>query len=504
MRWTPSSRDRDDQPVTSSTGLRARSHSEMLVPTRPPRRPKSRVKIAEEPRRVSGFLRFFNGLFSFAFVLLVFLGAVALLLKSKFDEPGPLAHATVAVIPKGEGVYEIASRLERDGIVGDRRLFMAQYLASRVYGGLAGDKASIKAGEYEVRKNASLKQVLDTLVEGRSILMKISVPEGLTSQQIVERLRAEPNLNGEIAEIPPEGTLLPDTYKFSRGMSRQEILDRMRTEHQKFVAQVWEKRQKDVPLDTVEKMIVMASIIEKETGRADERERVAAVFVNRLRKNMRLQSDPTIIYGLVGGQGSLGRSITRADIDSKTAYNTYQISGLPPGPICNPGRSAIEATLNPAETQDLYFVADGTGGHTFSPTLKDHNEAVQNWRRIEREQKDKEKARANPEPAAPAAAAAPTAPQRLQIKNANDPARKAAGGGQGNGAQGATKSAGDAKSPATPKSGLGAAPKTPAATTKAGGASTKAPGDKTSADPSGGSADATVTKKAARPVPPPQ
>jgi UPF0755 protein len=467
--------------------LRARSHSELLVPTRPPRPPK-RVKVAQEPRRANGVLRFFNGVFSFFFVLLVFLSVVAVLLKAKFEEPGPLAHATVAVIPKGEGVYEIASRLERDGIVSDRRLFMAQYLASRIYGGVAGDRASIKAGEYEVRKNASLKQVLDTLVEGRSILMKVTVPEGLTSQQIVERLRAEPNLTGEIAEIPPEGTLLPDTYKFSRGMSRQEILGRMQTEHQKFITQVWERRRKDLPLDSIEKAVIMASIIEKETGRVDERERVAAVFVNRLRKNMRLQSDPTIIYGLVGGQGALGRPITRADIDSRTPYNTYQISGLPPGPICNPGRSAIEATLNPADTQDLYFVADGTGGHTFSPTLKDHNDAVQNWRRIEREQREKEKAKEEAAAAAAAGAAAPkAAPPRLQIRNAHDPARKSGHGAKAAGETG--------KSTGSSKSGLGATSKAPASAAKASGAA-KAPSGKDSSNPP-------VVKKAARPVPVP-
>ncbi len=336
---------------------------------------------------MNGFLRFVNALMTISFLGLVIAGAVALLLRSSFDQPGPLAQQTMAVIPKGEGVIDIAGRLERDGIITDRRLFMAQYYALRLYGGLASDKASIKAGEYEIKKNASLRQVIETLVEGKSILMKVTVPEGLTSQQIVERLRADPNLAGDIAQVPPEGSLLPDTFKYSRGMSRQEIIDRMQSEHQKFVAAAWEKRQAELPMKTVEQALIMASIIEKETGRHDERDKVAAVFVNRMRKNMRMQSDPTIIYGLVGGQGSLGRGITRSDIDSKTPYNTYQIDGLPPGPICNPGRSAIEAALNPAKTNDLYFVADGTGGHAFTTTLKDHNTAVQNWRRIERDQK---------------------------------------------------------------------------------------------------------------------
>jgi UPF0755 protein len=336
-------------------------------------------------------LRFFNGLLSFAFLLLLISGAVALALRANFEQPGPLGHTTVAVIPKGEGVYEIASRLEREGIVSDRRLFMANYLSERLYSSLTDSKPiQLKAGEFEIRRQASLRQVLETLIEGKAILYRITIPEGLTSAQIIDRVRAEPNLQGEIQNLPAEGTLLPDTYKFSRGMARQELVDRMRTEQQRFLATVWEKRQKDLPLQTPEQALVLASIVEKETGRADERDKVAGVFVNRLRTRMRLQSDPTIVYGIAAGQGSLGRGITRADIDTKTPYNTYQIDGLPPTPICNPGRPAIEATLNPAKTSDLYFVADGTGGHTFSPTLKDHNSAVQVWRRFEREMKAKQ------------------------------------------------------------------------------------------------------------------
>jgi UPF0755 protein len=184
---------------------------------------------------------------------------------------------------------------------------------------------------------------------------------------------------------------LPDTYRVSKGMSRQELLGRMQAESAEFLARAWEKRAADLPVATPREALILASIVEKETGKADERQRVAAVFVNRLKKKMRLQSDPTIIYGIVGGRGSLGRSITRSDIDTKTDYNTYRINGLPPGPICNPGRETIEATLNPAVTNDLYFVADGTGGHTFSETLAAHNAAVQNWRKIEKTQAGQER-----------------------------------------------------------------------------------------------------------------
>ena len=391
MRHEPTLRDPTRMP---------RSPAEVLEPTRAPRAPRSVVRIQREPGPVSGLLRFCNGLLSFAFLVLLIAAVVALALRANFETPGPLAHATVAVIPKGEGVNEIASRLEREGIVSDRRLFMANYLTERLYSSLTEGKAiQLKAGEFEIRRQASLRQVLETLIEGKAILYRITIPEGLTSAQIVERVRAEPNLQGEVQNLPAEGTLLPDTYKFSRGMPRQELVDRMRTEQQRFLATVWEKRQKDLPVQTPDQALVLASIIEKETGRADERERVAGVFVNRLKARMRLQSDPTIVYGLVAGQGSLGRGITRADIDTKTPYNTYQIDGLPPAPICNPGRPAIEATLNPAKTSDLYFVADGTGGHTFSPTLKDHNSAVQVWRRFEREMKAKQE---------PAAVSVPT------------------------------------------------------------------------------------------------
>ena len=374
------------------------------MPTRPPtpatsgRRAMRSVPLDGEPRASSRVLRFFSGALTFFLLVLVIVGGSTFVVTRNFDVPGPLTSTTVVVIPKGEGTYDIAARLEGKGIITDRRLFVAQYWAARSFGGLAADK-TIKAGEYEVKAAASVRDVLDTLIEGRAILHKVTIPEGLTSLQIVERLRADTGLSGEITEVPAEGTLLPDTYKVGRGMARQEVIDRMRADQKRVAAQLWARRQPDLPVKTLEQALILASIVEKETSRADERTKVAAVFVNRLRKPMRLQSDPTIIYGLVAGQGPLGRAITRADIDSKTSYNTYQIDGLPPTPICNPGRSAIEATLNPAKTQDLFFVADGTGGHAFTTNLKDHNIAVGNWRRIEREKA------ARLQPGAPAAPA---------------------------------------------------------------------------------------------------
>jgi UPF0755 protein len=368
------------------------------------------------PRRGGGFMRFFSGLFTLALFLMLGAGAVAALLYHQFETPGPLAVSRVITVPKGEGRIEIATRLEREGAISNRWAFIANYLLRNS----VHKPFELKAGDYEIKKNASMADIMEMLTQGRGVLSKLTIPEGMTSLQIVEKLRGEEELVGDITEVPPEGSLLPDTYRFSKGMERRELIERMQAEMQRVLTTVWERRQPSLPISTPEEAIIFASIVEKETGRADERGRVAAVFMNRLKKGMRLQSDPTVIYGIAGGQGTLGRSITRADLDQKTAHNTYQIGGLPPTPICNPGRSAIEATLNPAATTDLYFVADGTGGHTFSDTLKEHNAAVTNWRKVEREKKKEAGAEATASPDAipvpPAAAAA--APRVLNVSPA--------------------------------------------------------------------------------------
>jgi UPF0755 protein len=219
-------------------------------------------------------------------------------------------------------------------------------------------------------------------------------------------MRANPDLEGDITEIPAEGTLLPDTYRFQIGDTRQDILERMQAGQQKFLAKMWEERDPDIVVQTPEEAVILASIVEKETSRADERPRIASVFQNRLKKNMRLQSDPTIIYGLVGGKGVLDHPIQQDELDRDTAYNTYKINGLPPTPIANPGRAAIEAVLKPAKTKDLYFVADGNGGHAFAPSLEEHNKNVMRWRQVEKVQREQERAEA-----AAAAAAAKTGPE---------------------------------------------------------------------------------------------
>jgi len=249
-------------------------------------------------------------------------------------------------------------------------------------------KSRLRAGEYQIPAHASMRDVMGILVQGKALLYKVTIPEGLTSQQIVERLKADAVLTGDISEVPQEGTLLPETYSFPRGTTRQQIVDQMRRHQEQVLDELWDQRAPNLPFTSREEAMTMASIVEKETGRPEERRLVASVFVNRLRKGMRLQSDPTIIYGITGGNGSLERPILQSDIDKATPYNTYQVAGLPPTPIANPGRASIEATLNPAETDYLYFVADGTGGHVFSSNLAEHTRNVAHWREVERQQRE--------------------------------------------------------------------------------------------------------------------
>ena len=369
-----------------STGRVARSPAERLEPTRPAvRRRRSR-----EPGPSRPFVRFLSGIFTFLLIMMFVAGGAAVVLQNRLNSPGPLTNSKIVVVPRGEGSHEIAARLERDGVISDRRLFVAGYLLSKAGAWVDGSGPfQLKAGDYQVPQAASMRHVMDIIAAGKTITYRVTIPEGLTSQQIVERLKADSNLSGDIDEVPAEGSLLPETFIVQRGASRQSIIDNMRAELQKLHERTWSQRRKDLPFKTWEEALVLASIVEKETGRADERERVAAVFLNRLKKNMRLQSDPTILYGIGGGKTVWNRPILRSEIAQKTPHNTYQIDGLPPTPICNPGKAAIEAVLNPANTKDLYFVADGSGGHVFSETLKDHGTNVQRWRNIEKDLKAK-------------------------------------------------------------------------------------------------------------------
>jgi UPF0755 protein len=271
--------------------------------------------------------------------------------------------------------------LTREGVIDQPWVFIGGVLVLKAREGL-------KAGEYEFEAHSSLRDVVATIVEGKVVPHQVSIPEGLTSQQIVARLLADDVLTGEIKAIPAEGSLLPDTYNFTRGVTREQMVERMQQAQQRAVEEIWEHRSPDLPLKTPEQLVTLASLVEKETGKSDERSRVAAVFVNRLKQNMRLQSDPTIIYGLVGGKGTLGRPINKGEITQPTPYNTYVINGLPPGPITNPGRASLEAAANPARTRELYFVADGTGGHVFAETYEQQQRNVARLRAIETDQKD--------------------------------------------------------------------------------------------------------------------
>jgi UPF0755 protein len=317
-----------------------------------------------------------------AIVLAAIVAAAVLFVgRQSFDAPGPLAEDRVVNIPHGSGIRDIADVLQREGVIDQPWVFIGGVFVLKA-------REDLKAGEYQFKAHASLRDVVETIVEGRVVTHQISVPEGLTSEQIVARLLDDDVLTGNIAEIPREGSLLPDTYNFSRGITREQLIQRMQQSEQRLVKDIWDHRSADLTIKTPDQLVILASLIEKETGKPEERTRVAAVFVNRLKQKMKLQSDPTIIYGLVGGKGTLGRPIMKSEIDQATPYNTYQIDGLPPGPICNPGRASLEAAANPARTREIYFVADGTGGHVFAETYEQHQKNVARLRLIQTDQKD--------------------------------------------------------------------------------------------------------------------
>ncbi|MDI4664399.1 endolytic transglycosylase MltG [Xanthobacter autotrophicus] len=335
-----------------------------------PARPARPSRSARHPAVTIG-----SGIFTFLLFVFVGMGLVGWYGQRAFTEPGPLTAEKVVLIPRGAGVRDMAEILQREGVVENWLVFVAGQKLGR-------PDANLKAGEYLFKPGQSVASVIDTIASGKVVLHQVTIPEGLTSQQVVKRLMDNELLTGTPA-VPQEGTLLPETYRIHRGMTRDEVLQQMAEAQRKLLATIWAKRAPDLPVKSPQELVTLASIVEKETGQADERPKVAAVFVNRLNKKMRLQSDPTIIYGIVGGRGSLGRPISRTDIATATAYNTYAIDGLPPGPICNPGRDALAAVANPLKTKDLFFVADGTGGHAFAETLADHNKNVARWRAIE-------------------------------------------------------------------------------------------------------------------------
>jgi peptidoglycan lytic transglycosylase G len=347
-----------------------RSPRAALEPERIPA-PKRHSRRVRHPIVVIG-----NAIFTALILVSIAVGATLFIGRQRFEAPGPLPEDKLVNIPRGLGIRDIADLLQREGVIDQPYVFMGGVIVLKARG-------ELKYGEYQFGKQASVAEVVDTITEGKVIQHGLTVPEGLTSEQIVARLLENDVLTGQIREIPREGTLLPETYKFTRGMTREQIVQRMQQAHRRVLQEVWERRMPDLPIKTPEQLVTLASIVEKETGRPEERTRVAAVFVNRLKGRMRLQSDPTIIYGLTGGKGSLGRPILRSEIDQPTPYNTYVVDGLPPGPIANPGRASLEAAANPARTKELYFVADGTGGHVFSDNYAEHQKNVARLRSTE-------------------------------------------------------------------------------------------------------------------------
>lgn len=319
---------------------------------------------------------------SWIFVLILFpllatvkLGQTAL---TMYSEPGGQRVQALVWIPKGRGLFHVAYEFERAGVVDNARdlYWVSQFL---------GKGTGIKAGEYEIPVGLSPKEALSHIKTAKPFLRRLTIAEGTTSAQVATLINNQPFLSGNNVGGIEEGSLLPETYFFERGDDRNAVLDRMEKSLDDLIQPLWGARTKGFPLSSVTDVLTLASIIEKETAKASERPHIAAVFLNRLRQNMRLQSDPTVIYGITQGL-PLGRKLLTRDLEAPSPYNTYKIKGLPPGPIANPGSDAIRAVFTPMASKDLYFVADGTGGHVFARTLSAHNKNVRKWRKIRAQQ----------------------------------------------------------------------------------------------------------------------
>lgn len=294
-----------------------------------------------------------------------------------FTRPGPLQHDTILIVPPSTGINIIAKELASRGIISKAFIF-------RVGVKFFSEQEVMKAGQYLFTAHLSSRDVVKLLQTGKTVVHRITFAEGLTSTEIAAQLALTEDLTGDLSLPIAEGSLLPETYHFSYADPRSGLIKRMRKGLSKLMMGLWPYRDANLPFKSQREALILASIVEKETGKPSERAHIAGVFINRLRKKMRLQSDPTVVYGITKGQGPLGRSLRRSELRQKTAYNTYTNYGLPPTPIANAGRKSIEAVLHPMKTNDFYFVADGTGGHLFSRTLKQHNRNVSKWRKIEK------------------------------------------------------------------------------------------------------------------------
>ena len=370
---------------------------------------------------------------TFLIVALFLVGGVILWGRGQYEAPGPLAQAICVQVERGTNFRRVSRALEQQGAVSSVSIF-------RIGADYAGKTDQLKAGSYIVEAGASMQNIVDVVTRGgastcgteivyrigvnrlvaqvrevdpaqnqfveiavfqpdaedapaqytdvrasQDTRYRIALAEGVTSWQVVTALRSMDVLRGSIDQVPPEGSLAPDSYEVRPGDQRADVLARMAQKQDLLLAAAWEQRKTDLPLDTPEELLILASIIEKETGVADERRQVASVFVNRLNRGMPLQTDPTVIYGITRGQGVLGRGLRRSELRAATPWNTYVIAGLPPTPIANPGRASLMAAAQPDETDYVFFVADGTGGHAFAKTLDAHNRNVAQWRKIEAE-----------------------------------------------------------------------------------------------------------------------
>ncbi|MEM8551869.1 MAG: endolytic transglycosylase MltG [Pseudomonadota bacterium] len=371
------------QPRLGGTGDGVKRRPAPLVTKGSTRSKSTRASQAPEIKRRSATSRHpvvFLLNFVLFFLVISIAGAIAVLAfgRQAYVAQGPLNAPVQLNIPRGASVQSIAAGLEAQNIISNQYVFMAAAYTS-------GATRRMQAGEYVIPAGASIAEVIDKIVSGDVVQHQITIAEGLSSAQVVRRLNENPVLSGSIGDIPPEGSLLPETYAVTRGMERERVLQMMRDARERVVAEAWNQRDPDLPLSSPAELVTLASIVEKETGAAEERALVAGVFVNRLNRRMRLQSDPTILYGIYGGEAwERPRTIYRSDLERPNSYNTYQIPALPPGPITNPGSEALMATANPAETTALYFVADGTGGHAFAETYEEHQRNVARWREIER------------------------------------------------------------------------------------------------------------------------
>jgi len=335
-------------------------------------------KPSEPEKRMSPHRRLIRWIEGVSLILVVFafaVGGIVAWYWHEFNAPGPLRDEKIVVIPKGAGTSGIAKVLAGAGVIDNPLVF-------KIGARLSAEGLPLHAGEFKFPASVSPRGAMRVLIEGRVVLHRLTIAEGLTVSEIYDVLATQPDLEGPVPPKPPEGALLPETYFFVLGDTRAQLIDRMRSEMQVQLAALWEKRDKDIPLTSPEEAVTLASLVEKETSKDNERARVAAVFYNRMKKGMALQSDPTVIYALTDGKGKLDRLLTTADLKLDSPYNTYTNAGLPKGPIANPGLAALKGVLHPQKTKELYFVADGTGGHAFAETLDQHNKNVAKWRKF--------------------------------------------------------------------------------------------------------------------------